>query len=1257
MRSVFLSVVEMSVTASYVIAAVLAVRLLMRNAPRKYSYLLWAAAGFRLCCPFSFESALSLFNLRRAAEVKVQTEMTGVMIERIPAGVTAIPPAVQPPAVMIAPSVTESAVKAVDFSGIAAVIWLIGMAVMIGYAVFSYVRLKRDLRTAVRLEKNIRQADGIRSPFILGIFRPRIYIPFGLEGEKLDYVLAHERCHLKRLDHIIRPVAFLVLTVHWFNPLVWLSFYLMGQDMEMSCDEKVLGSRENIRKSYSTTLLSFAAERNFPLTGPLAFGESSVKSRIKNILSWKKPTVLMTAAAVTLSVIALIVCVSDPKDVIENVTGMRYRGQEISAEAADELTDMINSAGRSVRSRNYPRSADDDEIVMISCGDGGSYELHYWYNSGFSFRQGKEDPYCSMLTKYDADGKAKRTWKLEEDFDAHFQGWLEYHIRAGEKKTASSFAVPEVVFTGETESAYVPWQCIYMTPFSSYYPAGGDSGERYLADEHGFTIQNRQSGAEQRFFTDWEWGEFPYTVEEWNEFQAPLGDVELDYFSDRECVSLSGDYDLLRMNGVLWLVKYGSHPDGERYIWSIYSLMPEKAMGSAQWEHKPYLSSVYPAFPFRFDLGDLVFDEVSVFCSEGSLIDFDAKGNQAIDTLLTLPAGSRIYWNPWKPEKEGAAGSAVLSFTGYEDGKNVFAGSIYITGEGELYTARLVGTGLCLGQAEEGGGLITLMEDSYEKRADYSDGTPGGDVSQPGGTLMWRQGEAGIQLTLPEGWRGDFYQNEAGRGVSFGPADKALRFELLYHEDTPAICGTGVTFSDQQLKNGDMVAFATEKIGDEVSLHIFFGEEYEHYRLDGSVPAAKWPEYRQELTDILGTVKLGEEVPETDQGYAVTFTGKDRYSTSSDSVTYRNPGSGADTFSFSNVIRQPTEPMEPFEVDFRLPYGWSVRQPEGGEATYAAMTFQPMNLYDEGGNFAGTMGFNTFTAEQAEIHSGEEPDGKWGPENYRGIYWTIMSGYFSWDNDFSFVGDPEDGIAMCRVKYDAASPMVDRTAYNDGVLAYDGELMRWVGFEILDGMMSGEELTRLAESIRFAPAEKGEGAPLPAPGKVPAGWRQAILGLTYHQTDGIASGTGKLCNVSLALPEGWVLSTPGDAVYGSPIDPTASLIDDKGNYIATVHRKKYIPVPEAAGQWNEFRAVYSDIMLGSGYSWGLAYTPVTRSASGETATDEIWYADWFLGTEEPVAGKGILSYDSRYEMYIAIEFHGEVSEELVRAMAESIKFE
>lgn len=331
MTAVFEKILEMSLTSAVVIAVVVLIRLCLRKAPRKYSYVLWSVAAFRLVCPVSFKAVFSLFTLANRLEA-VQVQQTDPLPATSPGYFDSVPPGyfdsvhpgtassveIDPEYFFTYPVTTppgvETPAATVNWMEVAAIVWLIGLAALLIYGIVSYIRLRRRMSTAVLLENNIWQSDRVQSPFILGFVRPKIYLPFGLTDGQRRYVLAHERYHLKRLDHIVRPLSYLILAVHWFNPLVWLAYYLMARDMEMSCDEKVLSTEENIRKEYSTTLLSFAANRRFPSPSPLAFGESGVKGRIKNALNWKKPRTWVTVIAVIVCIVVIVVCAANPKE-------------------------------------------------------------------------------------------------------------------------------------------------------------------------------------------------------------------------------------------------------------------------------------------------------------------------------------------------------------------------------------------------------------------------------------------------------------------------------------------------------------------------------------------------------------------------------------------------------------------------------------------------------------------------------------------------------------------------------------------------------------------------------------------------------------------------------------------------------------------------------------------------------------------------------------------------------------------------------
>ena len=333
MDKVFLRVLNMSLSGSVVIAAVLALRLLLRSAPKKWSYLLWSVVGFRLCCPVSLSSVFSIFRIAAIRPAAVQSAGQAGSMSYIPAAFdqtaqiqgSPASPQLQETFNALLPA-TESAAGADPAriwitAGLG--LWCAGMGVLLLWCAVSYFRMKRRLTGAVRVpndetQDRIYETDCVRSPFILGLIRPRIYLPLGLEEETLRYVLAHERYHLRRRDHLIKAFAFLLLTVHWFNPLVWLAFSLMNKDMEMSCDEKVLAAEGSAAKAYSASLLRFAAGSRLPMPGPLAFGESGVKSRIRNVLRWKKPKLWVTAAAAALCLLAAAACGTNPAEPSEH---------------------------------------------------------------------------------------------------------------------------------------------------------------------------------------------------------------------------------------------------------------------------------------------------------------------------------------------------------------------------------------------------------------------------------------------------------------------------------------------------------------------------------------------------------------------------------------------------------------------------------------------------------------------------------------------------------------------------------------------------------------------------------------------------------------------------------------------------------------------------------------------------------------------------------------------------------------------------
>ena len=400
MEAVFLKILNMSLSAAAVICVVLLVRLALKRAPKKWSYLLWAVVAFRLVCHVSFSAPFSVLSLTAQPAAVTQSasgpgsavayipQDIGDMAEpRVYVGSPAVSKAVS--SALPAATIEDSANPLQIWIAAGTALWCLGMATLLLYGIISYVNLKLRLRGAVRAENGVFETDAVRSPFILGLLRPTVYLPAGLEGEPLRYVLAHERFHIRRGDQAVKLLAFALLCVHWFNPLVWLAFALMSRDMEMRCDEAVLSAESGITKPYSMALLSFATARRFPSPSPLAFGETGVKQRIKNALRWKRPKLWVTALCALLCAVAVAACAANPSKKpgetgtpwdwtstvqLSDVKGFAEgRGITLSHSQMKQLVSLLNAVqpGEVVRGRGIP----SDKTLDITTGVG--YRLRW----------------------------------------------------------------------------------------------------------------------------------------------------------------------------------------------------------------------------------------------------------------------------------------------------------------------------------------------------------------------------------------------------------------------------------------------------------------------------------------------------------------------------------------------------------------------------------------------------------------------------------------------------------------------------------------------------------------------------------------------------------------------------------------------------------------------------------------------------------------------------------------------------------------
>ena len=310
MDAVFLKIVNMSLTASWLVLAVIALRLLLKKAPKALRCALWALVAVRLVCPFSIESALSLIPSAQPIPETITTDTVPVFNSGLPAVNAVVNPILSEG---FTPAAGDSVNPLQVWAFIASVLWVTGIAVLLVYAAVSYVRVRRQVGACLHLRDNVYACDGLPSPFILGIIRPRIYLPTGLDEAATAHILAHEQAHLRRRDHWWKPLGFLLLTVHWFNPLMWVAYILLCRDIELACDERVARTLdEDGKTAYSRTLLACGAHRRVVAACPLAFGEVGVKARVKSVLSYKKPAFWIILVAMVTTVAVAVAFLTNP---------------------------------------------------------------------------------------------------------------------------------------------------------------------------------------------------------------------------------------------------------------------------------------------------------------------------------------------------------------------------------------------------------------------------------------------------------------------------------------------------------------------------------------------------------------------------------------------------------------------------------------------------------------------------------------------------------------------------------------------------------------------------------------------------------------------------------------------------------------------------------------------------------------------------------------------------------------------------------
>lgn len=415
----FLQALNMSFTGGMVILLVLVLRLFLKKTPKIFSYALWGVVLFRLICPYSFESIFSLLPIKSAP---ISPDIAYMAVPQIDTGILVVNQAINATLPAATPDASVNPLQIWIFLG--SLLWILGMAILLTYGFVTLLRVYRRLSGAVHEGDNVYFVAGLETPFVMGLLRPKIYLPITLSTEERAYILLHEKTHIKRYDHIIRMLSFCVLAIHWFNPLVWLAFFLSNKDMEMACDEAVIGKMgSKVKKDYSSSLLSLAAGKPMASCIPPAFGKGDTKGRIKNVLNYKKPGLWMVTILMVVLIGVSVGCMTNPKG-NGNGSDTPKNGEE-SSYGAELLAGYIFIEGNSLYLDPVEIIKIEDEDRRAELGLSGQndlpngYHIHNLVTETMSFKLTDNTVYTftdfNLEYVKEADGnRIYQTTKLEE---------------------------------------------------------------------------------------------------------------------------------------------------------------------------------------------------------------------------------------------------------------------------------------------------------------------------------------------------------------------------------------------------------------------------------------------------------------------------------------------------------------------------------------------------------------------------------------------------------------------------------------------------------------------------------------------------------------------------------------------------------------------------------------------------------------------------------------------------------------------------
>ena len=473
MTDLFLRILNMSISASYIVIALLLLRFPLKKAPKWICVLLWGIVAVRLICPISAESILSLIPSAETVNPNIMTDS----FQGVNTGIPELNSAIEPIIKELAMPQQNGKSALQLLIPILSAVWISGCFALLLYTFVSYMKVRRKIGTAVLLRDNIYQSEAVVSPFVLGLIKPQIYLPFSISEKDMEHVIAHEKAHIYRKDHLWKPLGFILLTAHWFNPLMWLGYILLCRDIELACDEKVIKNLDrNAIADYSEALLTCSVNRRMIAACPLAFGETSVKSRVRTVLNYKKPAFWIIIAAILTSIIVAVCFLTDPVD-SKNI-GVKSVSAKSTGHDTIELKIKYSMYSYG---KYYVRSVPEDEDEQGSNGnvdyDGalGKYRIMIGFGD-----TGTSDELAQNLLKEDVieldNTKIKIRTKLTKPSDHGFVLYLGFdipvsvdNIESGKlSQLGGTITIPIKVLKNKLIYSFVPEESAENTPKHIY---------------------------------------------------------------------------------------------------------------------------------------------------------------------------------------------------------------------------------------------------------------------------------------------------------------------------------------------------------------------------------------------------------------------------------------------------------------------------------------------------------------------------------------------------------------------------------------------------------------------------------------------------------------------------------------------------------------------------------------------------------------------------------------------------------------------